>query len=405
MNRTSAALLPAASPNRRGNRQSAQALVDYRACMAVLSFYLIDAALMALFCAFGAGHWASPAWMAATGLLVAGGGAVVVRRFGAGRLEDPRLAIVLSGAALAVTLGVALFDPTFTVLMLMTVIVIIPTAALRIRLGGLLTLCVVAAAASFAVVAAHGGRLTVPTDTTALQVLSGLFLLWTLVKGVSVNLAGMALRMELDDSHARLAATLVRVEQLAEQDELTGLPNRRRVLAALAEEGERCRRSGVGFGVAMLDIDHFKRINDVYGHSMGDGVLRSVAVLMRSALRKPDVVGRVGGEEFLMILPGAGSLEEVTQVVERVRAAIERNDWSATSADLQVTASIGIAVFARGESVEGAVDRADHGLYLAKESGRNRVAADSDQSATGVSGRTGAHHSRSAGTSTSSRSG
>jgi len=97
---------------------------------------------------------------------------------------------------------------------------------------------------------------------------------------------------------------------------------------------------------------------------------------MRTALRKPDLVGRVGGEEFLMILPGAARLEEAKHVVERVRAAIEGNDWSATRADLQVTASIGVAVGEPGESVESLFDRADRGLYLAKQGGRNQVAAD-----------------------------
>ncbi|ACB33693.1 diguanylate cyclase [Leptothrix cholodnii SP-6] len=376
MQPTSTPLSPDARPDWRGVRTVAQTLNDFRTCIAVLVFYLIDAGLMALFCAFGAGNWASPMWIAGTGLVVAGGGAVLVHRFGGGRLDDPRLVIVQAGSALVVTLGVALFDPPLMALMLMTVIVIIPTAALRLAPGGLLSLCMVAAVASFAVVAAHGGRLTIPADTAAQQALSGMFLLWTLVKGASINLAGMALRMELNDSHERLAAALLRVEQLAERDELTGLPNRRRMQAALAEERERCSRNGVSFSVAMLDIDHFKRINDLYGHPMGDAVLRSVAQLMRTALRKPDLVGRVGGEEFLMILPGAARLEEAKHVVERVRAAIEGNDWSATRADLQVTASIGVAVGEPGESVESLFDRADRGLYLAKQGGRNQVAAD-----------------------------
>jgi diguanylate cyclase (GGDEF)-like protein len=376
MEPSSASLSAEAAPDWSSVRQAAQTSADFRICIAVLMFYLIDAGLLALLCAFDAGSWASPMWFAGTGLVVAGGGAAVVRRFGASRLDDPRLVIVQAGAALAVTLGVALSDPQLMVLMLITVVVIIPTAATRIAPGGLLSLCIVAAAATLAVVAAHGGRLTIPTGTAAQQALSGLFLLWTLIKGASVNLAGMAMRMELDDSYKRLAAALARVEQLAERDELTGLPNRRRVLAALAEERERYSRSGVGFSVAMLDVDYFKRVNDLHGHPVGDAVLQSVAQLMRTALRKPDLVGRMGGEEFLMILPGAAGLAEAEQVLERVRAAIECNDWSATGADLQVTASIGVAVGAPGEPVESLVGRADRGLYLAKQRGRNQVAAD-----------------------------
>ncbi|MEO8297849.1 MAG: GGDEF domain-containing protein [Burkholderiales bacterium] len=368
--------LPPTTPDWSGVRHADQARTEYHTCLAVLGFYLIDAVLMALFCASGVGDWSSPAWFVVTGLVVAGGGGPWIRHFGAGRLGDPGMVIAQAGSALTLTLGVALFDPAFLTLMLITVIVIIPTAALGLHPRGLLLLCIVTAVAAAAVVTAHDGRLTVPSDSTSQRLLSGLFLLWTLAKGASVNVAGMALRMQLDDSHERLTAALARVQQMAEVDELTGLPNRRAVLAALAHEQERHRRSATGFSVAMLDIDHFKRVNDRFGHPVGDVVLQRVAQLMRGTLRTPDVVGRLGGEEFLMILPGAGNLEMAQQAAERVRSAIEINDWSATKPDLHVTASIGVAVGAPDEPVESLIDRADRGLYRAKEAGRNQVVAE-----------------------------
>ena len=359
-------------------RQADQAVADYRTCLAVLVFYLIDAAFMALFSSLGVGSGWSAAWFALVGLVVAGGGALVVRRRGAGGLDDPRLVAVQAGSALCLTLAVALWDPAFMALMLLTVIVIIPTAALRLSPRGLLMLCVAAAAASAGVVMVDGGRLNLPADGGAQRVLSGLFLLWTLAKGASINVAGMALRLQLDDSHTRLEAALARVKELAERDELTGLPNRRRVMEALAAERERHARSGIGFAVAMLDIDHFKRINDRYGHPVGDAVLKAVGQLLTGTLRGPDVVGRVGGEEFLLVLPGATVAEAAGQAAERVRAAIAAHDWGATAPELAVTASIGVAVALPGEPLERLIDRADRGLYRAKSGGRNQVAREAD---------------------------
>lgn len=152
----------------------------------------------------------------------------------------------------------------------------------------------------------------------------------------------------------------------AEEDPLTGLANRRAVhdeLLRLAAD-----RRGDGFSVILLDIDSFKSINDEHGHAAGDDVLRTLAGLLRSAVRASETVGRYGGDEFMIVLPGA-DLADAWEVAERIRVRCDTNTWSVPSA---VTISAGVATFA-GETTDDLVARADERLYVAKRAGRNRV--------------------------------
>ncbi len=356
-------------------RLAAQARTDQRTTLALLVIYQLDALLLAGFCLAGAARWSSPLAFSVCGLLVSGGAVLANRCSGGLALDDTRIVRWQVLAALALVLAVGWTDPVLTVPMLLTAVCVVATAALRMTPRWLLPLCAITAAASTALAVAHGGQLQIPVDGLAQQTLTGLFLLWTLAKAVSIHMAGMAMRMEIDASHARLAVALERVRQLAEVDEQTGVANRRRVLAALAAERDRSLRTGIGFAVAMLDIDHFKRINDSHGHPAGDAVLQAVAAALRGALRGSDLVGRWGGEEFLVVLPGADTAEAGAQAAERLRLAIAGHAWAEVVAGLQVTASIGVAVSAPGEPVERLLDRADRGLYQAKHAGRNRVAA------------------------------
>ncbi len=161
--------------------------------------------------------------------------------------------------------------------------------------------------------------------------------------------------------------------ELAETDELTGLANRRRILEVLASARELQSPVGESFAVAMLDVDHFKCINDTYGHALGDEVLRTVGKLMQNTKRASDAAGRIGGEEFLLVLPGTSTIGEANALAERLRLAVERYDWSSLQPELHVTASIGLTVGEAGEDLEQVLRRADEGLYAAKRSGRNRV--------------------------------
>lgn len=162
---------------------------------------------------------------------------------------------------------------------------------------------------------------------------------------------------------------------LAMQDELTGLTNRRSILGTLDQQLAMARRNGQPLSLLMLDLDHFKRVNDSFGHLAGDAVLRQVAAGIASRLRAQDVAGRYGGEEFLVILPGT-TIDGAVQLAEELRTSIaagriEIGDGHA----ITITISIGVSggVPAAGQRVEDLIDGADRALYSAKENGRDRV--------------------------------
>ena len=156
-------------------------------------------------------------------------------------------------------------------------------------------------------------------------------------------------------------------------DELTRLPNRRHTLMVADEQVRAARVRGTGFGVLVLDVDHFKRINDTFGHEVGDAVLRRVADAFRASLRDGDHVGRTGGEEFVAVLPGAAA-GAAAEVGERLRASVERTDFADLDPALRVTVSVGAAVWQPDDTTFAATcKRADDSLYRAKQSGRNRV--------------------------------
>jgi len=170
-------------------------------------------------------------------------------------------------------------------------------------------------------------------------------------------------------------------EELARQattDELTGVRNRRSLLETARQEFSRANRYGHPLSVLMLDIDHFKRINDSHGHDVGDKVLKAVADACRRELRDSDVLGRLGGEEFGVVLPNTSSEGAVT-VAERLRARIDAirlvGEWED---EITPKVSVGVACMQGAHRVEAVLKRADQALYAAKAAGRNRVYAASD---------------------------
>ena len=164
------------------------------------------------------------------------------------------------------------------------------------------------------------------------------------------------------------------LERDSRTDLLTGLFNRRHGEERLQQELQKLERYGHGFSVALLDIDHFKRVNDTLGHHAGDQVLRAVAAELRRASRTSDIVVRWGGEEFLFAFP-ATSAAQAAGIVERLRAQLASAplQLEAAGAPVPVTISGGVAEAAKGETLAALVQRADQGLYEAKRSGRNRL--------------------------------
>jgi hypothetical protein len=164
------------------------------------------------------------------------------------------------------------------------------------------------------------------------------------------------------------------LEHLARTDELTQAYNRRFFMQELEKEISRATRYDRPLAVITLDLDHFKDVNDTYGHAAGDSVLQTLSAACRSTLRSQDLFARLGGEEFAILLPETG-LEEATQAAERIRVLVQELEVTAEDGQLmRFTASLGVASFrADEESVESLLHRADRALYAAKDAGRNRV--------------------------------
>lgn len=162
------------------------------------------------------------------------------------------------------------------------------------------------------------------------------------------------------------------LEQLAATDGLTGLFNARTMRERLTVEIENAYRAPLG--CLLIDLDHFKKINDQHGHPFGDFVLVEVARILKSAVRRIDPVGRLGGEEFMVILPGTPE-KEALMVAERIRKSISAEEFSSDGKNIHVTVSVGVAMHPNNEFRDGPAlqKAADDALYNAKKSGRNRV--------------------------------
>jgi len=163
------------------------------------------------------------------------------------------------------------------------------------------------------------------------------------------------------------------LKEASRRDPLTALLNRRALIEGLKEETERARRHGRRFVVAMLDVDHFKQINDRYGHEVGDRTLLALAELLHKRLRQYDLCGRWGGDEFLLLLPEAG-LDGAGLMLERVVQHVRALRIPAGSQQLPLTVSVGMAQYHMGEKYSETLARADLALYQAKQGGRDRVA-------------------------------
>jgi diguanylate cyclase (GGDEF)-like protein len=173
----------------------------------------------------------------------------------------------------------------------------------------------------------------------------------------------------------QLVAARESLRSLASHDGLTGLWNRSAILEILGNELGRAERHGSSLGLILFDIDHFKQINDAHGHLTGDHVLTEIAHVARSQTRPYDAVGRYGGEEFVVVLPGCDELTAVSHA-ERLRTAISRAVVKAgNEQEVSITASFGVTVVERNSTptVEAMVQAADTALYRAKDSGRDKV--------------------------------
>lgn len=191
---------------------------------------------------------------------------------------------------------------------------------------------------------------------------------------------GRTVRMEiatditiLKNSEQKLLAAKTLAEERASQDELTSINNRRAFFEQGKQLFKQAKRYQHPISVMMVDIDHFKNINDNHGHSVGDSVLKTIAQILKKTIREVDILARIGGEEFAIILPHT-AIEEASNLAERIRQRIEAERIQHNTLQINITASFGIAAcMAEGNDLEKMLTKADDALYIAKKKGRNQV--------------------------------
>ncbi len=182
------------------------------------------------------------------------------------------------------------------------------------------------------------------------------------------------MRRRVKSQKLELESALAHIQQMATHDDLTGLANRRQMLTIVNDHALRHARGGPSFYVAMADLDHFKHVNDTYGHAVGDEALCTFARQAMIQLRSTDVIGRWGGEEFLIVMPETPP-GDPNVGVERLRGGLAVAEVNPEHPNLRLAFSTGLSRYRAGEAVSDTIERADRALYAAKNAGRNRTVA------------------------------
>jgi diguanylate cyclase len=339
-------------------------------CAVIGVSYALTGALMSLFALGDTVHWSAGLWYGLPGVLLSAGLAGLITTGASARFRDPSLSSAHSYGNAALTLiGVALY-PQLAFAYALALFILMLTATYRMPKARLNVMLAVVVLLFAALTFGQGQPLTVPDSTPLERWLSLLVFVVSLGRCVFLSVINTHNNRLLRERGIQMQAKLAEIERLAHYDELTGVLNRRRMMHFLGEELARHDRAGVPVSVALLDLDHFKAVNDTLGHLAGDEVLRRFATAVQRHARNTDRFGRYGGEEFLVILNDA-STDAALLAIERMRTAVAAVDWGQVAPDLRITFSAGIATYNGSESVEVLLSRADLGLYEAKRCGRD----------------------------------
>ena len=289
------------------------------------------------------------------------------------RFSDPYLTVPQTAFASALQLSMMAWAPQIGVPLLTALFIVVGFAGLRLRMlqAGMVSLWL--GAGLLAVIGLRGSQLSIPLGSSAERLASGLWLCSVLGRVILLGQYGARLRQALRRRNEALNQTMAIAERLASRDDLTGALNRASILKAIESERNRMERGGKPFSIALLDLDHFKRINDGFGHLVGDRVLVQLVRRIVPMLRSCDALGRYGGEEFVLLLADAGDAAGAGTALERIAESVRNHAWSEVAPGLAVTLSAGFAICRPDESLHQLISRADAALYRAKNAGRDRV--------------------------------
>jgi diguanylate cyclase (GGDEF)-like protein len=339
---------------------------------ATAASYAVDTLFLALFAAAGVIAGTVPLAYGAAAALILGATGLLTATNANLRFRDPNLTAPLMAVAVLLQLAVVAMAPQIAFPFLANLFTVFAFGMLWMTPRQSIAVWTLGAAALAVLDSAVGARFSIPVATAWERLLVWTYFALILGRCVLLSVQATHLRGRIDEGRRKLAESLDQMRQLASHDELTKALNRRSLMAALDQARSRAERGGEAFSVALLDLDHFKEINDTHGHAVGDDVLRAFAKMGFRGLRESDAFGRYGGEEFMLIL-GATPPAAAQAAVERLRASVGARDWSEFAPDLKVTVSAGVTGFRRGETVSQLLSRADSALYDAKHAGRDCV--------------------------------
>jgi diguanylate cyclase (GGDEF)-like protein len=334
--------------------------------------YLVDAAVLLLYYFAGTTSFSTAAGYLAAGSLWTGIVLALSEAHFNDRFRDHYLTVPQSMSSITIQLGAIYLAPEVGFYFACIIFIVLGFGALRMSAQQTGIVWAYAAFGLTVIFALTDKPIAMPMGTFAERQLALLCFVTALGRCAFTGLYGTSLREALYKRSNELKAAQARIEALAQIDELTGLNNRRSIMRMLNDEIARAQRSGAPCSVAIIDLDHFKRINDGFGHLVGDEALRRFAQALTANLRAVDKLGRYGGEEFLLILPSSGK-DQALLALDRLRQAVADLDWSSVSKNLRVTMSAGVTHLRLHETPEEALSRADAALYRAKDGGRNCV--------------------------------
>lgn len=296
------------------------------------------------------------------------------------RYKDPNLARAQVATAVAIQLLGMWMAPPLAFMFLSLLFIVFTFGTLRFSTREAFAYILLIIPAVVAILFSIRDRLVIPHANAYELLLVGFTYCTTLLRCAGVGLLGGSMRLQLHHQNKQLREFAEKIEHMANYDELTGILNRRSICRLIDEQisnesppnNSSPDETSEQLFIALLDLDHFKQINDRFGHHIGDEVLRSFTDVLQGLLRKNDRIGRYGGEEFLLLF-SAESLKQAESIVDRVRSEIAARGWQHILPDFAVTLSAGIAGHRPGEAMRELIQRADIALYAAKHRGRNCV--------------------------------
>ena len=352
-------------------------LQGHRLQMTLLSVacYSLQTLVIALYAWIGEVPWSAVWQFGLAGIGQAAVFALVIRQGWNLRLKDPGMLLPQIVIGMGVLLGFIALLPQLWVLFLIASMVAYNFAMMSFNARQFTWAWLLTGAASGLVLFLARGRLGRIGASDASIAILWLFFFLIIHQLTAIGRQFSVLRSRLSEQNHQLSESLQRIQQLASHDDLTGVLNRRAFMQLLSDERSRALRTGQSFCVALIDIDHFKSVNDRFGHIVGDTVLKEFCHVALAGVRTTDRLARFGGEEFILLLVPVMGSQAGFVATDRVRLAVETHDWERIAPGLRLTMSAGVADFAMSDSVETLIARADKALYAAKAASRNRTIA------------------------------